>query len=137
MKGKTTMSKRATINQDVILKVWTLHESAVSDEVIAYTLGVSDKTVKRIITLFTAAKNGEDIDSALGDRNARMKQIARDYFGIPEKKKEAKQEQAPDNVDTQETPSDYRDYMVRVLAEFHHHNKLIEKLLRELGVELT
>ena len=131
------MNKRATINQDVILKVWTLHESGVPNDLISYTLGLSDKSVKRIITLFTAAKNGEDIDSALGDRNARMKQIARDYFGIPEKKKEEKQEQDPDNVDTQETPSDYRDFMVRVLAEFHRQNKLLERLLKKLGVELT
>ena len=130
------MNKRATINQNVILKVWTLHESGVPNKLIAYLLGVSDKTVKRIITLFTAAKNGEDIDSVMGDRNARMKQIAREYFGIPEKKEETNQEQAPDNDDTQEIPSDYRDFMVRVLAEFHHHNKLIEKLLREIGVEL-
>ena len=130
------MNKRATINQDVILKVWTLHESGVPNDLISYTLGLSDKSVKRIIRLFTAAKNGEDIDAVMGDRNAQMKQIAREYFGIPEKKEETNQEQAPDNVDTQEIPSDCKDFMVRVIAEIHHQNKLIERLLKELGVEL-
>ena len=131
------MSNKPAIKQDVILKAWKLHESGVPNELISYTLGLSDKSVKRIIRLFTAASNGEDIDGIEGDRNHLIKKIAREYFGIPEKKEESKPEQTPDNVDTQEIPSDYRDYMVRVLAEFHHQNKLIEKLLRELGVELT
>ena len=131
------MSKKPTIKQDVILKAWKLHESGVPNDLISYTLGLSDKSVKRIIRIFTAASNGEDIDAIEGDRYHLIKKIAREYFGIPEKKEETNQEQAPDNVDTQEIPSDYRDFMVRVLAEFHRHNKLIEKLLRELGVELT
>lgn len=130
------MKKRATINQDVILKVWTLHESGVPNDLISYTLGLSDRSIKRIIRLFTAASNGEVIDAIEGDRYHLLKKIAREYFGIPEKKDESKPEQTPDNVDTQETPSDYRDFMVRVLAEFHHQNEIIERLLKELGVEL-
>ena len=131
------MSKKPAIKQDVILKAWTLHEGGVPNDLISYTLGFSDASVKRIIRLFTAAKNGEDIDAIEGDRYHLMKKIAREYFGIPEKKDESKPEQTTDNDDTQEIPSDYRDYMVRVLAEFHHQNKLIERLLKKIGVELT
>lgn len=130
------MSKKPVIKQDVIIKAWKLHESGVPNDLISYTLGLSDSSIKRIMRLFTAASNGEDIDAIEGDRYHLLKKIAREYFGIPEKKEETKPEQAPDNVDTQEIPSDYRDFMVRVLTEFHHHNKLLEKLLRELGVEL-
>ena len=130
------MNKRATINQNVILKVWKLHESGVPNALISYTLGLSDKSVKRIIRLFTAASNGEVIDLIEGDRYHLIKKIAREYFGIPEKKEESKPEQAPDNVDTQDVPSDYRDYMVKILAEIYHQNKLIERLLKEIGVEL-
>ena len=130
------MRNKPSIKQDVISKAWKLHESGVPDNLISYTLGISDRSVKRIIRLFTAASNGEVIDAIEGNRYHLIKKIAREYFGIPEKKDETKPEQAPDNVDTQEIPSDYRDYMVRVLAEFQHHNKLLEKLLRELSVEL-
>ena len=130
------MSKKPAIKQDVISKAWKLHESGVPNDLISYTLGFSDKTVKRIIRIFTAASNGEVIDAIEGDRYHLIKKIAREYFGIPEKKEESKPEQTPDNVDTQDIPSDYRDFMVRVLAEFHHQNKLIERLLKELGVEL-
>ena len=105
------------------------------NELISYTLGLSDKSVKRIIRLFTAASNGEVIDAIEGDRYHLIKKIAREYFGIPEKKEEAKPEQTPDNVDTQEIPSDYRDFMVKILAEIYHQNKLLERLLKELGVE--
>lgn len=131
------MSKKPAIKQDVISKAWKLHESGVPNDLISYTLGLSDSSIKRIIRMFTAASNGQDIDAIEGDRYHLIKKIAREYFGIPEKKEEAKQEQAPDNVDTQEIPSDYRDFMVRVLAEFHHQNKLLERLLKQLGVELT
>ena len=129
------MNNKPAIKQDVILKAWKLHESGVPNELISYTLGLSDKSVKRIIRLFTAASNGEDIDAIEGDRNHLIKKIAREYFGIPEKKEETKQEQTPDNVDTQETPSDYRDFMVKILAEFYHQNKLLERLLKELDVD--
>lgn len=127
------MKKRATINQDAILKVWALHESGVPNSLISYTLGLSDKSVKRIIRLFTAASNGEDIDVIEGDRNHLLKKIAREYFGIPEKKVESKPEQAPDNVDTQEIPADYRDFMVKILAEIYHQNKLLEDCLKSLA----
>lgn len=131
------MSKKPAIKQDVISKAWKLHESGVPNDLISYTLGISVISVKRIIRMFTAASNGEDIDAMEGNRYHLIKKIAREYFGIPEKKEETKQEQTPDNVDTQEITSDYRDYMVRVLAEFHHQNELIERLLEKLGVELT
>ena len=131
------MSKKPTIKQDVISKAWKLHESGVPNDLISYTLGLSDSSIKRIIRMFTAASNGEVIDLIEGNRYHLIKKIAREYFGIPEKKDDSKPEQTPDNVDTQEIPSDYRDFMVRVLTEFHHHNKILEKLLRELGVELT
>lgn len=131
------MNNKPAIKQDVILKAWKLHESGVPNDLISYTLGLSDKSVKRIIRLFTAASNGEVIDAIEGDRNHLIKKIAREYFGIPEKKEESKPEQTPDNVDAQDVPSDYRDYMVRVLAEFHHQNRLLERLLKQLGVELT
>ena len=130
------MSKKPAIKQDVILKAWKLHESGAPNDLISYTLGISVISVKRIIRLFTAASNGEVIDAIEGDRYHLMKKIAREYFGIPEKKAESKPEQTPDNVDTQEIPSDYRDYMVRVLAEFRHQNELLERLIKKLGVEL-
>ena len=129
------MNNKPAIKQDVILKAWKLHESGVPNNLISYTLGLSDKSVKRIIRLFTAASNGEIIDLIEGDRNHLIKKIAREYFGIPEKKEEAKQEQAPDNVDTQEIPSDYRDFMVKILAEIYNQNKLLERLFKQLGVE--
>ena len=131
------MNNKPAIKQDVILKAWKLHESGVPNELISYTLGLSDKSVKRIIRLFTAASNGEDIDAIEGDRNHLIKKIAREYFGIPEKKDDSKPEQTPDNVDTQEIPSDYRDFMVKILAEIYHQNKLLERLINELGVELN
>lgn len=131
------MSKKPAIKQNVILKVWKLHESGVPKDLISYTLGLSDSSIKRIIRLFTAASNGEVIDAMEGNRYHMIKKIAREYFGIPEKKVESKPEQAPDNVDTQEIPSDYRDFMVKILAEIHHQNKLIERLLKKHGVELT
>lgn len=131
------MSKKPAIKQDVISKAWKLHESGVPNDLISYTLGLSDSSIKRIIRLFTAASNGEVIDYIEGDRYHLIKKIAREYFGIPGKKEETKPEQAPDNVDTQEIPSDYRDFMVKILAEICHQNKLIERLLKELGVELT
>ena len=130
------MSKKATIKQDVISKAWKLHESGVPNDLISYTLGISDKSVKRIIRLFTAASNGEDIYAIEGDRYHLIKKIAREYFGIPEKKEESKPEQAPDNVDTQEIPSDYRDFMVKILVEIYHQNNLLERLLKKFGVEL-
>ena len=130
------MSKKPTIKQDVILKAWKLHESGVPNNLISYTLGLSDSSIKRIIRLFTVASNGEVIDAIEGDRYHLLKKIAREYFGIPEKKDESNPEQVPDNVDTQDVPSDYRDFMVRVIAEFHHQNKLLERLLKEHGVEL-
>ena len=129
------MNNKPAIKQNVILKVWKLHESGVPNELISYTLGLSDKSVKRIIRMFTAASNGEDIDAMEGNRYHLIKKIAREYFGIPEKKEESKPEQTPDNVDTQETPSDYRDFMVKILAEIYHQNNLIERLLKKLGVE--
>ena len=119
------MSKKPTIKQNVILKAWKLHESGVPNDLISYTLGLSDSSIKRIIRMFTAASNGEDIHAMEGNRYHLIKKIAREYFGIPEKKDESKPEQTPDNVDTQEIPSDYRDFMVRVLTEFHHHNKIL------------
>lgn len=130
------MSKKPTIKQNVILKAWKLHESGVPNDLISYTLGLSDSSIKRIIRMFTAASNGEDIDAMEGNRYHLIKKIAREYFGIPEKKDESKPEQTPDNVDTQEIPSDYRDFMVKILAELYHQNNLIERLLKEHGVEL-
>lgn len=129
------MSKKPAIKQDVISKAWKLHESGVPNDLISFTLGLSDSSIKRIIRLFTAASNGEVIDYIEGNRYHLIKKIAREYFGIPEKKEESKPEQAHDNVDTQDVPSDYRDFMVKILAEIYHQNKLIERLLKELGVE--
>ena len=116
------MSKKATINQEMISKAWKLHKSAVSEALIAETLGCSKITVNRIVKLMEAAQNGENVDKILGDRSPRLKKMVKEYFGITEK------------VETQKIPSDYRDFMVRVLAEFYELNKNLEKLLAELGV---
>ena len=81
------MSKKPAIKQDVILKAWKLHESGVPNDLISYTLGLSDKSVKRIIRLFTAANNGNDIDAIEGDRYHLIKKSRGNISEFPRKKR--------------------------------------------------
>lgn len=124
--------KAPRITPETMEKAWKLHEQSVDDALIAETLGLSYRSTKRIIQLMTTAKHGGDIDSIEGENYKSQKEFAKKYFGIA--KNPAPVEQ-PDNPDCHN--ADFRDFAVRVLSMIDYQNKLLERLLSELGIENT
>lgn len=120
------MSKGKTITTDTMRKVWSLHEKKVDGTTIAYTLGISTTSVKRIIRIMEAAKNGLDLTAPDDGNHKVLRQFAREYFGIKEKQSEP---ETPNEADKHNTAV----FMIKVLSELQKTNALLERLCAEWG----
>lgn len=116
------------ITPEVMEKIWNLHTNSVSDALIANTLGCSQASVLRFVTMMEMAQKGEAIDSYGGDNHKRMKAYIKSFWGVKEEPKTKKEEAPVLNDDN------LKEFAARVLFELSHTNRLLERLLEELGV---
>lgn len=124
---------RTHVTPEIMTKTWKLHNNGVDSKLIAETLGISNASANRIITLMTKAKNGEDIDSIDGNNHQKQKKFAKEFFGIEEKKEEKPIEEQAEKQTLDD--SAFRDYAVRVLCALDRTNELLERLCDVWGVE--
>lgn len=123
--------RKATITPEIMTKVWKLHNNAVEASLIAESLDISTASAKRIISIMTAAQNGEDVDAIEGNNHQKQKDFAKKFFGLIVEKKEEVEKEEKQNSEDDIT----RDFMQRVLLSLAWQNELLESLLDSLGVD--
>ena len=85
---------KVPITPEILTIVWRYHAKIEDTNLIAEIVGISNGSVRRIIQIMTAAKNGEDVDSYGGSNHRAQKEFAKAFFGVA-KKEEAPVEEAP------------------------------------------
>lgn len=124
---------------EIMTKVWRYHAKIEDVKIIAEIVGISEGSVRRIIQIMTAAKNGEDVDSLGGDNHRAQKEFAKMFFGVPKKKEapvEEKDEAPAENADDTAV-------LLKAHAAIEYQNELLKKqneiltkICISLGVEI-
>ena len=120
---------KVPITPEIMKKVWKLHENRLDDSnVIAEIIGISEGSVRRVIQIMTAAKNGEDVDSIGGDNHRAQKEFAKEFFGI------TKKEEAPvEELSVKDSYVALLEYQNELIKK---RNEILVKLCAALGVIL-
>ena len=136
---------KTQITPKIMIKVWNLHNSSVKPGLIAETLGISSNSVNRVIQFMTLASKGENIDEIGGKNHAKQKAFAKAYFGIENPAPKPVENPAPKPVETTEATTEktpiannelFQEFAINVLFALSQQNKMLEKLLDSLGIEL-
>lgn len=126
---------KVQVTPEIMTKVWNLHTHEVDNKLIAETLGISQTSASRIITIMTAAQNGEDVDSIGGNNHQRQKVFAKQFFGLTEKEVKVEEVKVETQEEKQNSDDITKDFMQRVLLALAWQNQLLEQLLHSLGVD--
>lgn len=128
---------KVMLTPEIIVKVWKLHEKNIDVGLIADTLGISEGSVRRVIQIMTAAKNGEDVYS-IGEPNnhKKLKDFAKWYFAPPElpKVELPKVEAVEEPCKPISAEDIFKEFAVSVLFELSHIARLLERICDDLGV---
>lgn len=123
------MGTGKTLTIETAKKVWTLHEKGLEPHLIAYTVGTSESSVKRVIKVVEATKNREDLDELFGVGTLQnIRQFAREILGIPS-------EAPPPAPPVQKTADEHNTvaFMVKILEALEKQNALLERLCAAWG----
>lgn len=125
------MGTGKTLTLETARKAWVLHEKGIDTQLIAFTVGVSESSVKRIINVFGATKRGEDLDALFGvGALQNIRQYARDILGVPT---EVKPAPVAPPVQKEADEHNTAAFMVKVLEELEKTNALLERLCEAWG----
>ena len=125
------MGTGKTLTLETARKAWVLHEKGIDTQLIAFTVGVSESSVKRMINVTAATKRGEDLDALFGvGALQNLRQFAREILGIiPVKPAPVEIPPVQKEADEHNTAA----FMVKVLEELEKTNALLERLCEEWG----
>ena len=128
--------RKATVTPEIMTKTWKLHNRGVDERLIAEILGISFRSAIRIITIMTAAQNGEDVDSIEGNNHQKQKDFAKRFFGIEDKADETVEEKTDADMLKRIDENNVATFVLKVSVLLEKQNELLEALLHSLDVDL-
>lgn len=117
------------LTADIMAKTWTLHKQGVDENVIADVMGVSKKSIHRIINIFelTEKRDFEAIEKLYADGLLNTRECAMKYFGIIKPLVKHKEEPQT-NADATNTTA----WLIEVLELMREQNALLKEITEML-----